>query len=80
MGNYFSKELDVTYSISKKNDHLILSYPTAENIALYEGEEDVFGSNRRTKYSFHRDKEGNVVSFKVASEGTVNNIHFGRIE
>lgn len=75
-GDYFSKELNVTYSISNKDGQLTLDYPNNLGIALMEGQVDVFGSNRRTKYSFSRNESGEVVSFTVASEGTVNNILF----
>lgn len=75
-GDYFSKELNVTYSLSEKDNQLTLDYPNNTGITLMEGEKDVFGSNRRTKYSFSRNEKGEVVSFTVASEGTVNNILF----
>ncbi len=79
VGNYYSDELHVTYSISIKNNHLILSYPNNEGIQIKEGVKDTFGANRRTKYSFNRNKKGNVISFMVASEGTVKDILFKKI-
>lgn len=79
VGAYFSKELNVTYTLSIKDTLLSLDYPNNQGITLIEGEEDVFGSNRRTKYAFCRDEKGKIVSFKVASEGTVNNILFEKI-
>ncbi len=75
-GIYYSKELDVTYNITLSDNKLILNYPNNENIVLREGEENVFGANRRTKYSFLKNKKGEVTSFKVAAEGTVKNILF----
>jgi hypothetical protein len=75
-GEYFSAELDVSYEIEATADHLNLSYPNNPEIPLREGERDIFGSNRRTKYSFQRDKAGNITSFTVASEGTVKGILF----
>lgn len=76
IGNYYSKELNVSYSIQLVNDNLMLSYPNNENIILKEGVKDTFGANRRTKYSFIRDSESNVISFEVSAEGTVKDILF----
>ncbi len=76
VGSYYSKELDVTYKLSISDNQLILNYPNNEDIILHEGEENVFGANRRTKYSFLKNKKGEVTSFKVAAEGTVKNILF----
>ena len=76
IGNYYAKELNVSYSIQVENDNLVLSYPNNENIVINEGVKDTFGANRRTKYSFIRDSEGVVTSFKVAAEGTVKDILF----
>lgn len=76
IGSYYSTELDVTYSISMDKDRLFLSYPNNPNILIQEGVTDVFGANRRTQYKFHRNKEGKVFSFEVASEGTVKKIVF----
>ncbi|HFA49020.1 MAG TPA: hypothetical protein ENJ95_08385 [Bacteroidetes bacterium] len=76
IGEYYSKELNVTYSIQVENDNLILSYPNNKNIVIKEGVKDTFGANRRTKYSFIRDSESNVISFEVAAEGTVKDILF----
>lgn len=79
VGNYYSEELNVTYSISIENNNLILSYPNSEGILIKEGVKDTFGANRRTKYTFNRGNNGKVFSFKVASEGTVKDILFEKI-
>lgn len=76
IGSYYSKELDVTYELSVSDNQLVLNYPNNKNIILHEGEKNVFGANRRTKYSFLKNEKGEVVSFKVAAEGTVKNISF----
>lgn len=76
IGNYYSKELDVSYSIKVKNNNLVLNFPNNENIRLKEGVKDTFGANRRTKYFFIRNNEGTVTSFEVAAEGTVKGILF----
>ena len=75
-GIYFSKELNVTYELIVSNNELILNYPNNEGLVLKEGVKDVFGANRRTKYTFIRDVKNNVISFYVASEGTVKDILF----
>lgn len=79
IGSYYSTELDVTYNLTVSDHQLILNYPNNENIVLREGEENVFGANRRTKYSFVKNEHGKVTSFKVASEGTVKDILFEKI-
>lgn len=78
-GNYYSNELDVNYRIFVADDKLVLSYPNNENMVIKEGVKDTFGANRRTKYSFNRNGDGKVISFEVASEGTVKDILFERI-
>ena len=76
LGEFYSQELDVSYTITAKNNTLILNYPNNEDIALTIGQTDEFGSGRRTKYSFIRNKNGNINAFKLASEGTVKDILF----
>jgi len=78
-GTYFSEELNVTYELIVSNNELILNYPNNQGLVLKEGVKDVFGANRRTKYSFIRDDKDNVISFYVASEGTVKDILFKKI-
>jgi CubicO group peptidase (beta-lactamase class C family) len=79
VGNYYSDELNVNYSISIENNNLILDYPNNEGILIKEGAKDTFGANRRTKYNFIRSKNGEIISFLVASEGTVKDILFEKI-
>jgi CubicO group peptidase (beta-lactamase class C family) len=78
-GSYFSKELNVTYDLVVSNNELILNYPNNEGLVLKEGVQDIFGANRRTKYTFLRDSNNQVTSFHVASEGTVKDILFERV-
>ncbi|MEL7250782.1 MAG: serine hydrolase domain-containing protein [Bacteroidota bacterium] len=79
VGEYYSTELEVTYSITMSDDQLMLSYPNNIGLALREGVHDTFGANRRTKYTFNRNTEQEVISFEVASEGTVKGILFERL-
>lgn len=79
VGSYYSDELNVTYSISIEKDNLVLSYPNNESLQIKEGAKDNFGGNRRTKYMFNRSNEGEIISFLVASEGTVKDILFEKI-
>lgn len=78
-GIYFSEELNVSYELIVSNQELILNYANNEGLVLKEGEKDVFGANRRTKYTFIRDDKNNVISFYVASEGTVKDILFKKV-
>lgn len=80
VGEYFSEELDVTYTFGIANNQLVLDYPHNTQILLKEGQTDVFGANRRTKYAFNRANNNTVDSFEVAAEGTVKNILFERIK
>ncbi|OIQ30444.1 MAG: hypothetical protein BM564_03500 [Bacteroidetes bacterium MedPE-SWsnd-G2] len=79
VGSYYSKELNVTYDLKVEDNKLVLNYPNSNNIILNEGEQDVFGSNRRTKYEFIRNNKGQVNRFLVSSEGTVKDILFHKI-
>ncbi|MEO0331397.1 MAG: hypothetical protein AAF223_06905, partial [Bacteroidota bacterium] len=75
-GNYHSEELSVTYHFVEENGELVLSYPNNSDIILQPRREDEFGSNRRTRYTFERNDEGEVSKLYVAAEGTVKNIAF----
>lgn len=77
-GNYYSKELDVTYVLEVIDQQLVLTYPN-NRLVLTEGQTGVFGANRRTKYSFHGKNKQDILYFEVASEGTVKNILFERV-
>jgi hypothetical protein len=79
-GSYFSEELEVTYELVNANEALILNYPNKEGLILKEGEKDVIGANRRTKYTFIRDHKNKVSAFYVASEGTVKDILFKKVD
>ena len=76
VGSYHSEELDVTYHFVANDDRLVLNYPNNSNITLQPRRKDEFGSNRRTRYTFERNTEGEVSKLYVASEGTVKNIAF----
>ncbi|MFK8056289.1 MAG: serine hydrolase domain-containing protein [Saprospiraceae bacterium] len=79
-GHYFSEELGVEYHLSSSNGNLFLSYPNNQDLMIKEGVKDVFGANRRTKYTFARNASNEVVSFQVASEGTVKGILFEKVD
>lgn len=76
IGNYFSEELNTTYTFFKKENQLFLSYKNNENIPLSTLEIDEFGNNARTSYQFERNTNHQIVSIKLSSEGTVKDIHF----
>lgn len=79
-GMYYSKELDVHYELQTSPQGLLLNYPNQRGLVLKEGEEDVFGANRRTKYAFIRNQASKVVAMAVSSEGTVQDILFEKIK
>ncbi len=76
LGEYYSKELDVTYTVYKNEEDLFLSYPGNPKIKLIAGQKDEFGNGFRTNYSFYRNENEVIVGFKVASEGIVKDIDF----
>lgn len=80
VGQFYSQELAVNYALQMEGDQLILSYPNLPRLILKEIQTDVLGTNRRTKYSFHRNIQGDIISFSVAAEGTVKNILFERLD
>ena len=80
LGEYYSEELEVKYRLFAKNNKLYLSYPNQPKLQLFLGKVDEFGAKNRTRYSFKRNKSNKVVSFTVASEGTVKNILFQKIK
>jgi CubicO group peptidase (beta-lactamase class C family) len=77
-GNFYSKELDATYALEVIGRQLVLKYPN-HYLVLKEGQKGVFGANRRTKYIFQRQNDKEIISFEVASEGTVKNILFEKV-
>lgn len=79
VGTYYSRELDVRYRLQVIEDQLVVTYPN-HRLVLSEGQTGVFGANRRTKYSFHKKDGGESLYFEVASEGTVKNILFERVD
>lgn len=80
IGEFYSDELDVTYRIFQDNNNLILSFPNNENIELSSRRKDEFGTNRRMRLSFQRNKKGKIETFKVAAEGTVKDILFEKVK
>lgn len=76
VGEYYSKELSVTYKFFIEGELLYLTYPNNPKVILLSGRKDEFGNGNRTRYSFTRDKSNNFVKLKVASEGTVKDIEF----
>jgi len=76
VGNYFSEELNTTYTFFEKDSKLFLTYKNHENIALSSVEIDEFGNNARTLYQFKRNANHQIVSMELSSEGTVKDIHF----
>lgn len=76
IGNYYSEELNTTYTFFEKDNKLFLSYKNNENTALSTVEIDEFGNNARTSYQFIRNGNNQIISMKLSSEGTVKDIRF----
>ncbi|QHT70807.1 beta-lactamase family protein [Rhodocytophaga rosea] len=79
VGEYYSAEMGVTYSLSAQDNELLVSFPYNPKIKLTAGQQDEFGSGNRTRYIFQRNKHGEVISFTIASEGTVKDILFEKV-
>jgi CubicO group peptidase (beta-lactamase class C family) len=76
IGTYYSEELNTTYIFFEKDNKLYLTYKNHQNIVLSTVEIDEFGNNARTSYQFKRNKNKQIVSMELSSEGTVKNINF----
>jgi CubicO group peptidase (beta-lactamase class C family) len=79
IGEYYSDEISVTYQVFIENQKLYLRLPNNPKIELILGQKNEFGSGKRTRYIFKRDKSKAINSFTVASEGTVKDILFQKI-
>jgi CubicO group peptidase (beta-lactamase class C family) len=79
VGEYYSAEMEVTYALSAHGNDLLVSFPYNPNIKLTAGQKDEFGTGNRTRYIFKRNKSGEVISFTIASEGTVKDILFEKV-
>lgn len=79
-GRYYSSELDVFYTLKVDNGRLLLSYPNNANLELYPARIDEFGNGYRTNYLFYRDLNGTVNRISVASDGSVKDIEFNKVE
>jgi hypothetical protein len=77
VGNYYSDELDFTYSFRVENGDLVLDLrETLHRLSPYAI--DSFGWQRR-KLDFIRDKENKITGFAL-QEGIVKNMKFTKIE
>ena len=75
-GNYYSDELDITYTLDEENNNLVLKLrETSSTLTPYSTE--IFGWGRRN-LEFTRDKENNITGF-VLQAGIVKNLRFEKI-
>jgi hypothetical protein len=72
IGNFYSKELDATYTFSVNNDKLILNYKNNKDIPLTAVQLNSFGNNNRTLYQFNNSK----TKMYLSCDGTVSSIEF----
>lgn len=78
-GTYYSEELKVTYKVFTEDKKLFLSFPNTPKIELALGQKNEFGSGNRTRYLFKSNENQKINRFTVASEGTVKDILFQKI-
>lgn len=75
-GNYYSDELDITYTLDVENNNLVLKLrETSSTLTPYSTER--FGWGRRN-LNFTRDREKRITGF-VLQAGIVKNIKFSKI-
>lgn len=79
-GEYFSNELEVTYSFKLRGENLVLSYPGNENVRLHSLQKDEFGNHDRTLFVFTKDDQNRVNGMNLSCDGNVQNIPFRKIE
>lgn len=77
VGDYYSKELWVTYNLVSKDGRLFVRYRSAPNEPLKPGFNDMFWVNPITLL-FTRDDAGRVSGFEVSTEH-VRNVRFVRV-
>ncbi len=76
VGNYYSDELDITYTFTVENNNLILKLrETMNTLTAYSI--DSFGWGRR-RLDFTRNRENKITGF-VLQEGVVKNMKFKKI-
>ncbi|WP_460219768.1 serine hydrolase domain-containing protein [Psychroserpens sp. MEBiC05023] len=77
IGNYYSQDLNTSYSLSISKSNLILQHPRLETIQLSPRIKDTFTGNQRhfSALKFQRDTNGSINGFKLSTNG-VNDIWF----
>ncbi len=79
VGEYYSEELGVKYRLFVEDNNLYLCFPFNPKVLLLAGQKDVFGSQNRTRFTFKRNEKNAVSNFTIASEGTVKDIEFKKL-
>jgi CubicO group peptidase (beta-lactamase class C family) len=80
LGRYFSEELQVHYTITMKDDDIVLRLPHDWEIALQHLRDDAFGgSGMPVHVVFERDSLGRIIAFR-AGVGRVRGILFERVK
>lgn len=74
-GNYFSKELEVNYSLKVVDESLLLYINNKPTTTINPIMADRFSSNELGVIEFYRDQDGQLNSFRLAS-GRVKNLEF----
>jgi len=76
-GQYYSHELDVTYSITVQNGDLIITHPTTYTEPLRSQGNDQFQTQNKT-LQFTRNHQNTIVGFTIQTD-RVFNIHFTKL-
>jgi CubicO group peptidase (beta-lactamase class C family) len=76
VGNYYSDELDITYTLEVENNNLVLKLRETSSI-LTAYSTDNFGWRRRSM-EFKRDKDKRIIGF-ILQAGRVKNLKFKKI-
>lgn len=74
-GKYYSKELDIYYSLKLEDDSLILYINDSKKSPLESIMKNLFSNDDYGTFQFNNDEEGRLSSFRLAA-GRVKNLNF----
>jgi CubicO group peptidase (beta-lactamase class C family) len=74
-GTYYSKELDVFYSLKLEDDLLTLYINDSKKAPLKSIMKDLFSNDDYGSFQFENDQEGKLIGFRLAA-GRVKNLKF----
>ena len=77
-GRYFSEEIETFYTATVQEESLVMRQRRLGVTNLTPGEEDAFTSNGGMRFSFERDRNGQVIGFYL-SNGRTRDVRFERV-